>query len=111
MKRECPVCNNPLPEEAHFCLHCFHDFNETQDDNKKTKLPILDKIKQNKKAIILISAILILLIAVATACGIYYSCRNNQADADTQAVTTQSTRFPPLRRRTVPLLLHMMTGV
>lgn len=89
LKRECPICNNPLPEEAHFCLHCFHDFNETQDDNKKAKLPLLEKIKQNKKAIILISAILILLIAVATACGIYYSGENAGNDTSAQTVTTE----------------------
>lgn len=89
MKRECPVCNNPLPEEAHFCLHCFHDFNETQEDDSSAKLPLSEKIKQNKKALLLILAIFILLSALATVCGIYYSCRNNQADADTQAVTTQ----------------------
>lgn len=89
LKRECPVCNNPLPEEAHFCLHCFHDFNETQEDDSSAKLPLSEKIKQNKKALLLILAIFILLSALATACGIYYSCRNNQADADTQAVTTQ----------------------
>lgn len=89
MKRECPVCNNPLPEEAHFCLHCFHDFNETQEVDSSAKLPLSEKIKQNKKALLLILAIFILLSALATACGIYYSCRNNQADADTQAVTTQ----------------------
>lgn len=89
LKRKCPICNNPLPEEAHFCLHCFHDFNETQDDNKKAKLPLLEKIKQNKKAIILISAILILLIAVATACGIYYSGENAGNDTSAQTVTTE----------------------
>lgn len=89
LKRECPVCNNPLPEEAHFCLHCFHDFNETQEVDSSAKLPLSEKIKQNKKALLLILAIFILLSALATACGIYYSCRNNQADADTQAVTTQ----------------------
>ena len=89
MKRECPVCNNPLPEEAHFCLHCFHDFNETQEDDSSAKLPLSEKIKQNKKALLLILAIFILLSALATACGIYYSCRNNQTDTDTQAVTTQ----------------------
>ena len=89
LKRECPVCNNPLPEEAHFCLHCFHDFNETQEDDSSAKLPLSEKIKQNKKALLLILAIFILLSALATACGIYYSCRNNQTDTDTQAVTTQ----------------------
>lgn len=86
LKRKCPKCNNPLPEEAHFCLHCFHDFNETQDDNKKAKVPFSEKIKKNKKAIILASAILILLIAVATACGIYYSGEN--AGNDTSATVT-----------------------
>lgn len=89
LKRKCPKCNNPLPEEAHFCLHCFHDFNETQEDDQSAKLPLLEKIKQNKKALLIILAIFILLSAVATACGIYYSGRNSQADADTQAVTTQ----------------------
>lgn len=86
LKRKCPKCNNPLPEEAHFCLHCFHDFNETQDDNKEAKVPFSEKIKKNKKAIILASAILILLIAVATACWIYYSGEN--AGNDTSATVT-----------------------
>lgn len=86
LKRKCPKCNNPLPEEAHFCLHCFHDFNETQDDNKKAKVPFSEKIKKNKKTIILASAILILLIAVATACWIYYSGEN--AGNDTSATVT-----------------------
>ena len=76
LKRKCPICNKPLPEEAHFCLYCFHDFNEAEeieDNNKIVKISLLKKLKQNKKALILIAVILILLLGVATACGIHYS--------------------------------------
>lgn len=87
LKKECPICKKALPEEAHFCLYCFHDLNENSANMSEINLSLIEKIKSNKKALIILLTIIILLIIAAISCGIYYSGLND-ASSTNDLITT-----------------------
>lgn len=87
LKKGCPICKKALPEEAHFCLYCFHDLNENSANMSEINLSLIEKIKSNKKALIILLTIIILLIIAAISCGIYYSGLND-ASSTNDLITT-----------------------
>lgn len=83
MTKKCPDCGKELPDEAHFCQDCGHDF------FKKESAPIVTRAKNNSDSIFSNGKIFLILIAIVVVVGVAIILSfgtgggNNQAsDAD-----------------------------
>lgn len=63
MTKYCPDCGKELPDEAHFCLECGHDFFQT-DNSKPTNIKNKDSIFTNGKIFLILIVVVIIVGAV-----------------------------------------------
>lgn len=64
MTKNCPECGKELPDDAHFCVECGHDFVE-----KDTSSPIIQNSSSNSDGIFSNGKVFLLLIAVVIIVG------------------------------------------
>lgn len=96
LKKVCPNCGCQLPEEALFCLNCFHSLALTENsknEEKKRFVPLL-KLKQNKKRLLGYSSALLAFLLIMGICIIAMKTANNAGiilEVDTQTTIIKGT--------------------
>ena len=79
MTKNCPECGKQVPDEAHFCADCGHDF-----FNKKTVKPASDSIFSNGK-IFLILIVIVVIIGAAVILTTGFGGNSTPAETDSTA--------------------------
>lgn len=87
--KNCPNCNEQLPDEVHFCPTCMYHYIEADFDKISSKPPIPQKVKKRRKLVLIVTSITIMLIAGTSFAGykMYQYIRKQLAPPEREVVS------------------------